>query len=186
MLASPNSRRRRRNCGLRQQHGFSSTLLSASDRARSPGAFAGGGVSCFFRRGQQDVAALLGFAVVDRGGSRRLLPWPGPGWLWWSTGLLFPALPLNSPTYGSSSRPATPATSSCDLPQKGKHPGNPVQTRCRRCRAAPGGAGGSRGGRCRWPCLPGRTPAQPRSCRLSPCGGGEGRRKELCQTLMRM
>ena len=34
------------------------------------------------------------------------------------------------------------------LLQKEKHPGNPVQTRCRRCRAAPGVAGGSRVVRC--------------------------------------
>src|ERR1017187_5117212 len=79
MLASPNSPRRRRNCGLQTAWIF----FHASDHIRPrtfAGAFAGGvGVSCFFRRGQQDLAAPLGFAVVDRRGGRRPPPWPGCG-----------------------------------------------------------------------------------------------------------
>ena len=72
---------------------------------------------------------------------------------------------------GSKQHPATTLRS---LPQKGKHPGNPVQARCHRCRAAPGLAGGSCGDRRRPPCLPGRTAASATSAACPPCAGGCG------------
>src|ERR1035437_9982868 len=68
-------------------------------------------------RGQQDIAAPLGWAML---GVRALAasPWLGGGA---TTGLLFPALPLNSPSHRSrSSRPATPGTSSRSLPPERK------------------------------------------------------------------
>src|ERR1017187_2713982 len=90
--------------------------------------------------------------------------------------LLFPTLPLNSPTHRSRRQPRQHRQQTLrSLLQKEKHPGNPVQTPlaplpvpCRESRlvvlAVPP----------RRPCLPGWTPAPPRLCRLFPCAGGCG------------
>ena len=102
---------------------------------------------------------------------------PGPvrelaaavAWLWSSTGLLFPALPLNSPTHGSSSRPATPATTLPQPPPQKKStleaPANLLPPLPRResrvvlvavhCEAAVLGGTAAKA----VPLLPGRTPA---------------------------
>src|ERR1035437_8309145 len=62
-------------------------------------------------RGQQDIAAPLGWAML---GVRALgaSPWLGGGA---TTGLLFPALPLNSPAHRDGSQP--PSNTGNKLPQ---------------------------------------------------------------------
>jgi hypothetical protein len=146
--------------GERPQHG-------------SMGAFAGGGASCFFPHGQEDVAAPRGCAAL--GGARVGCPVGLVlAWLWWSTGLLFPALPLNSPSHRSrSSRPATPGTSSRSLPPERKStleaPADPLPPLP--CRAGRRGRFPWRRTAGRQPWLPGRTRAPHRLCRLSPCAG---------------
>src|ERR1017187_513813 len=74
-------------------------------RAGSSGAFAAsGGVSCLFRRGQE---AWGSFCAGPRRPSWavRGLAAPAVAWLWCSTGLPFPALPLNSPAHRSRTSP---------------------------------------------------------------------------------
>src|ERR1039458_8112332 len=123
-----------------------------------------GGLGKFLRRASP---SFLGRARVG------CLPWLARGVAVFHH-LLFPALPLNSPAHRSRTSPGNtgnepPAAS----PKKEKHPGNPVQTRCRCCRAAPGVAGGCRGGPSGRPCQQARTAVPPHClCRLSPCPVG--------------
>ena len=75
------------------------------------------------------------------GGPRGLaMAWPS------FTGLLFPALPLNSPAHGGRAARQHRQRASRSLPQKRKHPGNPGRPVAAVARAAPGVAGGGRGG----------------------------------------
>src|ERR1035437_2642515 len=96
-------------------------------RAVSSGAFAAsGGVSCLFRRGQE---AWGSFCAGPRRPSWavRGLAAPAVAWLWCSTGLPFPALPLNSPTHRTRSQPRQHRQrASRSLPQKNKHPETPA------------------------------------------------------------
>src|ERR1039458_9046820 len=135
----------------------------------------GGGLLLLPARGQQAGGSFCA-------GPRRPGPcagWlPPVAWLWWSTGLLFPALPLNSPAHSSRGQPRqhrqqAPAAS----PKKEKHLETPYRPVAAVARAVPGVAVGSRGARCRAaaPCRDGRqhrtaTAAYPRvrsaSCKI--------------------
>jgi hypothetical protein len=77
-------------------------------------------------------------------------------------------------TGAAASRPTTLATRSRSLLQKEKRPGSPGRPVAAVARAIPEGSRGwfpwrRTAGR---PCLPGRTPASPHLCRLSPCAVG--------------
>jgi hypothetical protein len=60
------------------------------------------------------------------------------------------AAPQFSSTQKQEPPPGDTGNNPSDTPPQERHPGNPVQSCCRRCRAAPGVAGSSRGGPYGW------------------------------------
>ena len=105
----------------------------------------------------EDVAAPLG--CVGAWAVRHLAA-PRGACAGRSTVMLLQSAPVNFSSARGQEQP--PGNTGNKLPQplqKEKHPGNPVQTRCRRCRAAPGVAGGSRGGPYGWTVFAGTDPS---------------------------
>jgi hypothetical protein len=146
-------------------------------RAVSPGAFAAsGGVSYFFRRCQQAGGSFC--AGPRRPGPVRQLAASPVAWLlarmWWSSGPLFPAPPLDSPALRAGASPGNTGNNPSAASSRKK---STLETPYRPVAAVAAPRRESRvvlvSSAARRPCQQARTAVPPHClCRLSPCPVG--------------